>query len=480
MPIANPVTVSYPDFTGRLANAIIYPDPVSYPAISTVQVDTRYDSDNRTYVPSVSTTYIYPRTALLVSDIGSKEPNSSPFGDNSSLDAFGRLRVSAPTTLFDGKQQYSKMPWLYDEVTFGSASSVHILGDSSVLMSTAASGDYVIRQTTARFNYQPGKSQTAVMTGTFSKQTNIIKRVGQFQSLSAAPYTPTDGIYLEVTGTDVTLNILKSTGVTNTEIVSQSAWNVDPLDGTGPSGLTIDWNKAQIFHMDYEWLGVGRVRCGFYIAGKLYIAHQFTHFNTLTAPYITSPNQPIRYEIRQTGAGSGSMRHICSASIAEGVADVVGTNITADLSGAITNIDTTFRPVMAVRIAPGAVNLALRVSDVQLFNTGARNIQYRVWFNPTITGGSLTWLTAGETGLEQVQYAYGSSTLGLSGGYPLYSNFLGSGQGVAVSQASNAFLADLGRLGIKINGTPDTMVVAVRSLASTSDTWASINMLLQG
>jgi len=480
MPVNPPVTVNYPDFSSRLANAIIFPDTTAYPPISTVQVETRFNSDTLTTVPSVSTTYVYRKTALLVSDISTAESNSSPFGDNASLDAFGRLRVSAPATLFDGKQQYSKMPWLYDEVTYGSASSIHVPGDSCVLMSTAASGDYVVRQTTARFNYQPGKSQVAVFTGTFSKETNIIKRVGQFQSLSAAPYTPTDGIFLEVTGTDVTLNILKSTGVTNTEVVSQSAWNVDPLDGTGPSGLSLDWTKAQIFHMDYEWLGVGRVRCGFYVAGKLYIAHQFTHFNSVVAPYITSPNQPIRYEIRQVGPGSGSMRHICSASISEGVSDTVGTNITADLSGAILSVDTSYRPIIAVRIAPGAANLALRLSDVQMFNTGTRNIQYRVWLNPTVTGGNLNWLPAGETGLEKVEFAYGNATLSLSGGYTLYSSFLASGQGVAVSQSSNIFLADLGRLGIKINGTPDIMVIAARALTSTTDLWASVNMLLQG
>ena len=77
-----------------------------------------------------------------------------------SIDAFGRLRVSEPFTVFDSKQIYDKAPLVFDESTTGSPTSAHVAGDSCVRMTTqSGSASSVIRQSFMRFNYQPGKSQ---------------------------------------------------------------------------------------------------------------------------------------------------------------------------------------------------------------------------------------------------------------------------------------------------------------------------------
>jgi len=257
--------------------------------------------------PNITQTNVYNKNAILTYDVGSQNINASPFGDNASSDAFGRLRMSLPNTLLDAKFLYDKQPQYFDEVV-NIGASTFIPNDSCITLATSGDGGFVIRQTTTRYNYQPGKSMFAAYTFVAPPETNIVKRIGSFQGLSAAPFTPTDGFYLEIGSNGPSINIVKTLGTTYTVSVPQSAWNIDPLNGYGSSGLSIDFTKGQIFAVDYEWLGLGRIRFGFYLNGKLYYAHQVTNLNTLSAPYMTSPNQPVRYEIRQNGAGTGLMK----------------------------------------------------------------------------------------------------------------------------------------------------------------------------
>lgn len=476
MPTSAPVTVNYPEFASRIANAIIYPDPVSYPAISTVQVQTRFDSDNLTAVPSVSTTYIYPKTALLVSDVNYDQINGSPFGDNASTDAFGRLRVGIPQTLFDSKMLYDKLPFVYDEEV-NSGSSTFVPGDSLVVMSTSAVSGYVIRQSTSRFNYQPGKSMLTNITFVAAPETNIVKRIGLFQGLSAAPYTPSDGMYLEIGADGPSFNIVKTQGTSNTITIPQSSWNVDRLDGSGSSGLTIDFTKGQIFSIDYEWLGLGRVRFGFYLNGKLYYAHYLTNLNALTAPYITSPNQPVRYEIRQTGAGTGTMKQICATVVEEGAPEEIGYSVTASTSGTITVQNGVATPVLALRLAPGASNLSLFLKEFSLYNTdNTNNAKYILYRDPTITGGSLTWIKPSDSYFE---FAYGSVGLTVSAGYTMYSGFIPKSQGTSSNIGSQDIAGLIGRFGTKIDGTGDILVIAALGLGSTVPLYAAANAFIK-
>jgi hypothetical protein len=476
MPAAAPVTVNYPEFASRLANAIIYPDPVSYPAISTVQVQTRFDSDNLTAVPSVSTTYIYPKTALLVSDVNYGQINGSPFGDNAASDAFGRLRVGLPATQLDSKMLYDKLPAIFDEkINLGS--STFIAGDSLVSMQTSAVSGYVIRQTMNRFNYQPGKSMTASLTFVAAPETNIVKRIGLFQGLSAAPYVPSDGLYLEITENGPSFNVVKTlNGTTTTTTIPQSGWNVDKLNGTGASGLTIDFTKGQIFSLDYEWLGLGRVRFGFYLYGKLYYAHHINNFNTLTSPYITSPNQPVRYEIRQIGVGSGTLKQICSTVIDEGVPEQLGTATTASTSGTITAQNGVMTPILALRLKPDRSNLSLSLKDFFIYNTdNTSNAKYTLYRGASVTGGSLSW---NEVDNAELQYAYGSSSLSVSGGYPLYSGFIPKSQGTASGTGVQNIEELVGTFGTKIDGTPETLTIAVLGLGATVAVYAAANTFI--
>jgi hypothetical protein len=115
-------------------------------------------------------------------------------------------------------------------------------------------------------------------------------------------YDDSNGLFVELQ--DSTINfVLRSTktGVVTEDRISQSNWNIDPLNGSGPSGITLDITKAQILFIDFEWLGVGTVRVGFVIDGKIYYANYFNHANIIDSTYMKTATLPISYEIKNTG-----------------------------------------------------------------------------------------------------------------------------------------------------------------------------------
>src|SRR6056300_641933 len=243
------------------------------------------------------------------------EPTTIGPGDGSNAyDAFGRLRVSNPLTIFDSKNVLSKNS-LFDESTTGSATVTYTANKSTVnLNCTEASGDKVIRQSKRVMSYQPGKSLLIFNTFVMHTQTeNLEQRVGTFDA--------NNGIFFEDTGTGYQIVRRSYTsGSSVDDPITQANWNGDKLDGTGASGYTLDPTKASILFTDYEWLGMGSVRVGFVIDGKFIVAHTFLNANNLDTVYMQTANLPIRYEIETTGTigGAAALQQVCSTTMIEG------------------------------------------------------------------------------------------------------------------------------------------------------------------
>ncbi len=103
--------------------------------------------------------------------------------------------------------------------------------------------------------YQPGKGQFHASTFVFGAGVaNVTVDVGSFD-LANGVFCRQNGIY----GLQFVKRSSTSGSAVDT-VVSRVDWNIDKLDGTGPSGLTIDETKCQILIIDYQFLGMGRVR----------------------------------------------------------------------------------------------------------------------------------------------------------------------------------------------------------------------------
>jgi len=243
------------------------------------------------------------------------------YSDSPSLDAFGRLRVSSLTTYLDVKQ-IGGFPTLFvDTELIGTGLRLSEASNSMSVMTVTANGDAVICQTKQRSLYQSGKSQLIFLTFyEFQSVANIQKRVGYFSSSTTTPFTTDlDGLFFQSDGTGISINVYKTGTTINSSPVYQSSWNLDKMDGTGASGIDLNFSNSQIGVIDFEWLGVGRIRFGFSVNGLVYYCHEVLNANNIIGTYMTSSNQPLRWEIRRTsGNGLQSFNWICGSVSSEG------------------------------------------------------------------------------------------------------------------------------------------------------------------
>lgn len=260
-------------------------------------------------------------------------------------DAFGRLRSSTPYTVFDSQNRYAIDPQFDSDIGTG-CSVTHSAAESTTNLNVGTTAnEKVVRQTLRRFPYQPGKSLLVMATFVMSPDATS-QRVGYFDE--------NNGVFFEKTASSNQFVLRSGTG-SPVRIVAQSSWNGDKLDGTGASGLTLDPTTSQILFMDFEWLGVGSVRCGFIIDGKFYICHTFHNANSLTAVYMTTAILPVRYEIISNG-NVATMKQVCSTVISEGGYDQRSKTFYAkrDFGSPLTGISTTVLPVLSIRLAETA------------------------------------------------------------------------------------------------------------------------------
>lgn len=319
---------------------------------------------------------------------------------SASSDAFGRLRISSSFTLFDSSNVYSlNDKWSSSTTGSGAVTVSHNVNDSSVnLIVGTQSGDEIVRETKRCFSYQPGKSLLVMNTFCFnSPKTYLRQRVGYM--------TTTDGIYLEQENNSV--YFVKRSSVTGGNVTTrilQTNWNIDSLDGTGESGITLDLTKAQIMWMDFEWLGVGTVRCGFVINGQFVPAHAFHHANIETTTYIKTASLPIRYEITNTSAtdSNSTLKQICSTVISEEGYQKVAKEHFARRSTTKTNISTTFLPLVSIRLKSTSLDAIVLPSTLNFLGiaaTGTSEYEVILVKNGTL-GGTPNWNTSLFTNVE--------------------------------------------------------------------------------
>ena len=377
-----------------------------------------------------------------------------------SLDAFQRLRVAEPFTLFDSKQVYDSQPLYWTTSTNATGSVTYSNQRASSSLAVSANNDSAIRQTKRYFSYQPGKSflvmATFVCTG--GGQSGVTKRLGYFD--------PSNGIYFELAGT--TLNFVVrsnvSGGIINT-IVPRSSW-IDPLDGSGPSGKTLDISKAQIFFLDFEWLGVGSIRIGFIIDGQFVIAHRFLNANVVTSVYMQTPNLPIRYECTSSG-GSGSLEAICSTVICEGGLEFVGTKRSIPTTTGVAITSGATQQLLAIRNQNNAYLHAPvypSAASVSCSSTGG-GIWY-ILINPTVTGTFTPTAVANSA----IEYDVSRTTVTNLGTILV--------SGVFSSQASKDYTSIVEQLslGVTLVGVRDELVLAITSTTAGSNTfWGSVS-----
>lgn len=336
-------------------------------------------------------------------------------GVDGALDAFGRQRVSEPFTIADYKVPYGIGGEFYT-VQSGGGTAAPVTNEASIRLTVSTGAtDYIYTQTRMYHQYQPGKSQLVLFSFKLNgAEDGATKRIGLFDDRN--------GAFLEYEGATGNLFFIERRYVTGSAVdhpFAQSAWNVDKCDGTGASGFDLDVSKTQLLFIDYQWLGVGRVRMGFVHNGKYIIAHEVYHSNDLTTAYWSLPSLPLRGEIRNTSAlaAATSLDLICGSVQAEGGYSESGNDFSAFTAvRSIGNPPATL-PVMAIKLKdvvngyPNRMTVLLGEINCYSETGGYRLDIYRLASHTQLTStdpGGIVWTSA--NALSGVEYSTNLTT----------------------------------------------------------------------
>jgi hypothetical protein len=396
------------------------------------------------------------------------------------VDSFGRIRVCQPHTLFNGAQVYDNLPLLYEQALTGTGGATHSVNLASTAMSvTAAGAGTAVRQSRAYLPYRAANSQVAFFTSVLGTcAAGVTKRVGLFDA--------NNGLFLEQTSAGLALVVRSYTGgsVEDTRVI-QSAWNLDTLDGSGaratnPTGLMLDPTKTQIFWVQFQWLGVGRVTFGVDIQGQPVPVHYVDHANTTLAKvYMSTPNLPVRYEIRNadTGGGSynaGSLTQICAAVSREGAEDDPGYEAAVSRGAtSATAADGVLTSLLGVRLSSTHIRARLIPKGLQVLNTGSVPVRYVLSINPTTTGSFADWAAVGAGLASQASLTVLPVT---AAGLVLEAGYVAAGTSAGPSRSAVAGAGLSASLDVlaSIAGVSDVLVLSAAGIGGTAVCYASL------
>lgn len=405
------------------------------------------------------TTGVTNTTPLTVNVNNSVETYSAP----NVSDSFGRRRYSSPYTLFDAKQLDSDMKAFFfdDATTSGSASSVYSQARASTMLTLSNQTGTRVMQSKRRMNYQPGKSQLIFITFVMgSTPTNVTKRVGYFDD--------NNGIFLKVTDSRMSFVIRSSvSGSPVDTVIHEGEWNGETIPN-------FDITKAQILAMDFEWLGVGVVRFGFVIDGSIVYTHYQQHANVATSVYLSNPDLPIRYEIASTSNATSTLEAICSTVISEGGVETSGVQFSASRgsTGLQTGNNDSLYPLIAMRLRSTRLWATISLLPPAILCTTSSPFEWQLLVNPTVTGTAFSYTAVTNSSIEVDVSRTNTTTV--SGGTVIASGYALQGQ----EGAGLMLVPTYWKMGSTIAGVSDVVVVAVRRLSTSAETYyCSINWI---
>lgn len=338
------------------------------------------------------------------------------------IDPYQRDRVSTPITLFEESYEFfpvgpvttPPIPTQFTFLTAGSGAFNRPSGFAQIqgTVSTDA-GARAVWQTKTYFISQLGKGFGIFTTGNLGVNiANVITRIGA--------YDDDRGGFFEQNGQLGVLRVIFRANGSDANAAPQSAWNIDKLDGTGSSGITLNMANGQAFTID---VGAGRVRFGFIINGITYFCHSISAANNLVAVAHAQSVVPVRFEIFNTAVSAGgSISQSNVAVISDGgfEDDPSAFGFSINTGTTLASI-TTPVPILSIRPAlllNGFSNRSfITLRDFGVFSLG-QVIQYQLVWNGVLSGASFASVDP-VSGVE-----YDVSATAITGGRVVDSGFI--------------------------------------------------------
>lgn len=386
------------------------------------------------------------------------------------------LKVAQLYPFADLTSKYELDPRLWDVFTATGGTATHVAAQSAVrVIVTGASGSTAILRTNTYYKYASGYTQFISMSVISSDagQANQLRRWGYFDT--------DDGLFFQLIGT--ALSIVERTSTSGAPVdttYAQAAWNKDPLNGTGPSGVTLNVANGNTYEIEFQWFGVGTTR--YFVNG--YLVHEVAHANTLAVPYMRTANLPIQIETRNTGASSaGGLTMVCTRVAAQAQLHDPFEWVYSAANATDRLVGVTEVPVLSIR--PRAtfnsiVNRAWMLPNTMAISTDGYRLRYKLVYGATLTGASFVDVDTNRSTAE-----YDVSATAYSGGELIYQDYIPDDAGTREASLEpffdvfGRFLRRAGFNGSGVNVADVLTVVAVneavgRTRVRANITWSEV------
>jgi len=349
---------------------------------------------------------------------------------------FGDLRTARKFPIIELTSVYG-ISTLRDIVTTTGAATITNNSTEYILSTTAAGTDSAALESAERGRYESGFAGEAGIAARLPAPPtgNQVARWGMFDSQNGAFFgqSVANGIFVAIrrAGTDI--------------IVPQASWNVDPLNGTGPSGVTLNLAKGNIFEITFTWYGYGVIEFRVVIANPITLAQEVITVHRYAPSGQTSfadPNLPLRGEVSNGGTASGFSLFIGGRQYS-----IIGDynpifRITSDRR-TVTNIPVggtvpilSFRRKTVFPAGSGRTNSVLiSLEGADLIST--TDISFQVVLDGTINGSYVNFPTANTIIPDnETALLVNNTATTISGGEVVYQGVSAGGTGISRLRAS--------------------------------------------
>lgn len=411
-----------------------------------------------------------------IGNVGDSLKTSVTFSKTTdATDITGQLAVSQRTVTQSFIFSETVHPLFISKLEVSGGTATHAPARAAYLLTaTTAAASRAVIETKRSVQYVVGQGHTVGASLTFGPaKANVTKQWGV--------YGPNNGFFFRQTsaGLSIVYRSNISGSIANTEI-AQTNWNLDKVDGTGPSGFNLDVTKGAIYMMEYTWHGAGRVRMGIKANKGIIYVHEFDFDNSQLYVYSRNPYQPIRTEIFNTAAAASATEfHVHSISSYIHNHIPVFPNLVFTASRAISTVSVgsgSYAPLIAIRPALLFNGVTNRVTAepfaIQIYTDG-KPLHVEVIANPTTMTGA-NWVALNTA--SSVQYDISASAF--TGGEIISEYYVSAATDLTVGAIPGQNTSQIGAypLSLSIDATSqDVLLVVARALSGNSGTVAAIS-----
>ncbi len=331
------------------------------------------------------------------------------------MDMTGRMKVVTPTQLIGSQWTYGKLPLTWGEIITGTGAVVEPSAQNSStylkLTTGTANNDSVIFQTRRHWRYQVFRTHSiswAIVFG--AHQTNVTKMFGQGLNNNGWFVEQSGGTYYFVKRSNVGIAL---PGFNELKI-ARANWNLDRLDGTGPSGLNLDLSKGISWVIDYVWHGTQGINFGINYFDRVIYCHQMVFTATLDEPYSRNAILPLRAMVQNTGTVSSPGGEMQIGPVSYNVYSSCESTdsyvFSASNKTTAISVTSTTTPTYMIAIRPKATflgaNNRANLIPISFELLSSAEIYYEVLADVTI--GTGTWISPDSRSLAEYSINFGT------------------------------------------------------------------------